>query len=83
VDVKHEAPGCGSPALLYTGGNLNTKRHRRKGVSIMSTIYEEVKLEDLSPEEKLRGEAESEIEVPGVQKPESVEVRKEINPNTE
>ena len=50
---------------------------------MLSAIYEEVKLEDLSPEEKLRGEAESEIEVPGAQKPESVEVRNEINPNTE
>lgn len=49
----------------------------------MSTIYDEVKLEDLSPEEKLRGEAPSEIEVPGAQKPENVEVKKEINPNTE
>ena len=49
----------------------------------MSAIYEEVQFEDLSPEEKLRGEAASEIEVPGVQKPESVEVRREINPNTE
>lgn len=49
----------------------------------MSTIYEEIKLEDLSPEEKLRGEAQWEIEVPGAQKPESVEIKKEINPNTE
>jgi hypothetical protein len=49
----------------------------------MSAIYEDVKFEDLSPEEKLRGAASSEIEVPGVQKPESVEVRQEINPNTE
>lgn len=49
----------------------------------MSTIYEEIRLEDLSPEEKLRGEAPWEIEVPGVQKPDSVEVKKEINPNTE
>jgi hypothetical protein len=49
----------------------------------MSAIYEEVKFEDLSPEEKLRGEAAPEIEVPGAQKPESVEVRREINPNTE
>ena len=49
----------------------------------MSGIYEGVNFEDLSPEEKLRGEPESEMEVPGVQKPESVEVRKEINPNTE
>jgi hypothetical protein len=49
----------------------------------MSAIDEEIKFEDLSPEEKLRGEAPSEIEVPGAQKPESVEVRKEINPNTE
>ncbi|HWS90301.1 MAG TPA: hypothetical protein VN282_25245 [Pyrinomonadaceae bacterium] len=48
----------------------------------MSAIYEEVKLEDLSPEEKLRGEAEWEIEVPA-QKPESAEVRRELNPNTE
>ncbi len=49
----------------------------------MSAIYEELKFEDLSPEEKLRGEPASEIEVPGAQKPESVEVRREINPNTE
>ena len=49
----------------------------------MSAIYEEAKFEELSPEEKLRGEAPSEIEVPGAQKPESVEIRKEINPNTE
>ena len=49
----------------------------------MSAIYEEVKFEELSPEEKLRGEAPSEIEVPGAQKPESVEVRHESNPNTE
>ena len=49
----------------------------------MSAIYDEVNFEDLSPEEKLRGEAPSELEVPGAQKPESVEVRKEINPNTE
>jgi hypothetical protein len=49
----------------------------------MSTIYEETGLESLSPEDKLRGEAPSEIEVPGVQKPEAVEIKKEINPNTE
>ncbi len=49
----------------------------------MSATYEEMRLDGLSPEEKLRGEAETEIEVPGAQKPESVEVRREINPNTE
>ena len=49
----------------------------------MSAAYDQVKLEELSPEEKLRGEAPSEIEVPGAQKPESAEIRKEINPNTE
>jgi hypothetical protein len=49
----------------------------------MSAIYEEVRFEDLSPEEKLRGEARSEMELPGVQRPESVEVKKEVNPNTE
>lgn len=49
----------------------------------MSEIYEEIKFEDLSPEEKLRGEAQSEIEIPGAQKTESVEVRQEVNPNTE
>jgi hypothetical protein len=49
----------------------------------MSVTHEEIRLEDLSPEEKLRGEPASEIEVPGAQKPESVEVRNEINPNTE
>lgn len=49
----------------------------------MSEIYEEIEFETLSPEEKLRGEASSEIEVPGAQKPESVEIKKEINPNTE
>jgi len=49
----------------------------------MSAIYEEVKFEDLSPEEKLRGEVTSEFEVPGVERTESVEVKKEINPNTE
>ena len=49
----------------------------------MSAMYEEIQLEDLSPEEKLRGEPESEIEVPGAQRAEGVEVKKEINPNTE
>lgn len=49
----------------------------------MSAINDEVRFEDLSPEQKLRGEAPSEIEVPGVQKPESVEVKRELNPNTE
>ena len=49
----------------------------------MTAVYEELRLEDLSPEEKLRGEAPSEIEVPGVQRPESVEVKRELNPNTE
>lgn len=49
----------------------------------MSAVYEEIQLEDLSPEEKLRGEPEREIEVPGAQRPESVEVKREINPNTE
>ena len=49
----------------------------------MSVTYEELRLESLSPEEKLRGEPASEIEVPGAQKTESVEVKKEINPNTE
>ena len=49
----------------------------------MSAINEEIKFEDLSPEEKLKGEAPSEIEIPGAQKQESVEVRKELNPNTE
>lgn len=49
----------------------------------MSAIYDEISLEGLSPEEKLRGEPESELEVPGAQKPQSIEVKKEINPNTE
>lgn len=49
----------------------------------MSTMYEEIRLEDLSPEEKLRGEPQTEIEVPGAQKPESLEVKREFNPNTE
>jgi hypothetical protein len=49
----------------------------------MSVTYEEVRLEGLSPEEKLRGEPASELEVPGAQKPDSVEVKLEINPNTE
>lgn len=49
----------------------------------MTAVYEELRLEDLSPEEKLRGEAPSEIEVPGIQRPESVEVKRELNPNTE
>jgi hypothetical protein len=49
----------------------------------MSAVYEEIKLEDLSPEEKLRGEPESEIEVPGAQRTEGVEIKQEINPNTE
>lgn len=49
----------------------------------MHASHGEFKLEDLSPEEKLRGEVPSEIEVPGAQKPESVEVKREINPNTE
>lgn len=49
----------------------------------MSATYDEQKLEDLSPEEKLRGEAPSEIELPGIQRPEVAEVKKEINPNTE
>lgn len=49
----------------------------------MSEIYEEVKYEDLSPEQKLRGEAPSEIEVPGAERPESTEVKQESNPNTE
>jgi hypothetical protein len=51
-------------------------------MAIMSKVYEEIRLEDLSPEEKLQGGAVSEFEVPGAQKPES-EVKKEINPNTE
>ena len=49
----------------------------------MSATYEEIRFEDLSPEEKLRGEAHTEIEVPGAQKPESMEVKREFNPNTE
>lgn len=46
-------------------------------------MYEEIRLEDLSPEEKLRGEPQMEIEVPGAQKSESLEVKREFNPNTE
>jgi hypothetical protein len=46
-------------------------------------MLEEMGLQDLSPEEKLRGEPQPEIEVPGIQKQESIEVKKEINPNTE
>ncbi|HEX8559724.1 MAG TPA: hypothetical protein VF668_16640 [Pyrinomonadaceae bacterium] len=49
----------------------------------MSAMYEEIRLEGLSPEEKLRGEPESEMEIPGAQKPQSIEVKREINPNTE
>ena len=49
----------------------------------MSATCEEINFEDLSPEEKLRGEALSEIEVPGAQKSESAEIKQEINPNTE
>ncbi|MET0624296.1 MAG: hypothetical protein ABW250_15030 [Pyrinomonadaceae bacterium] len=49
----------------------------------MSVTYEDLRLEGLSPEEKLRGEPAAEIEVPGAQKTESVEVKMEINPNTE
>lgn len=49
----------------------------------MTLVDDEPKLEELSPEEKLRGEAVTEIELPGTQKPESVEVRQETGPNTE
>lgn len=49
----------------------------------MSTAYEEINSETLSPEEKLRGEVQPEIEIPGAQKPDSEEVKKEMNPNTE
>lgn len=49
----------------------------------MSAMYDEIRFEDLSPEEKLRGEPQTEIEVPGAQKPESLEVKREFNPNTE
>jgi|GEM_PF-3419579 len=49
----------------------------------MSAVQEEVKFEQLSPEEKLRGEPQTEIEVPGTQKPGSEEVKRELNPNTE
>jgi hypothetical protein len=73
-----------SPALLYTVAETGTARvgARKRGIT-MSAIYDELRLEDLSPEEKLRGEAPSDIEVPGIQKPESVEVKRELNPNTE
>ncbi|HZI19193.1 MAG TPA: hypothetical protein VEY09_11405 [Pyrinomonadaceae bacterium] len=36
-----------------------------------------------SPSEKLRDETPTGEQVPGAQNPESVEVKKEINPNTE
>ena len=49
----------------------------------MSIVYEEAGARVLSPDEKLRGETTSDLEVPGAQKPESVEIKKEINPNTE
>ena len=49
----------------------------------MSEVYDEVKPEDLSPEERLRGETPTQFEVPGAQKPESAEVKKETGPNTE
>ena len=58
-------------------------RVHEKGGFIVSAVYEEIRFEDLSPEEKLRGEPRTEIEVPGTQKPESVEVKREFNPNTE
>jgi hypothetical protein len=49
----------------------------------MSTVYEDLRGKDLSPKEKLRDAAPLGIEVPGAENPESVEIRKERNPNTE
>ena len=72
-----------SPALLYTEAIRHTEGVPEKGGFIVSAMYEEIRLEDLSPEEKLRGEPLTEIEVPGVEKLESLEVKMEFNPNTE
>ncbi len=36
-----------------------------------------------SPTEKLRGDSKPGAKIPGTQNPESEEIRKEVNPNTE
>ena len=38
---------------------------------------------ELSPDEKLEGEKPGGSQIPGAQNPESSEIKKEVNPNTE
>ena len=40
-------------------------------------------LDERSPSEKLRGSTPAGSQIPGVQNPESTEIKKEVNPNTE
>lgn len=81
MEAKRRAP-VKSGASLHRSNKVHPGVPE-KGGFIVSAMYEEIRLEDLSPEEKLRGEPQTEIEVPGAQKPESLEVKMEFNPNTE
>ena len=50
----------------------------------VSAISEEQKGEvELSPDEKLEGKKPAGSPIPGAQNPESDEIKKEVNPNTE
>lgn len=49
-----------------------------------SAISKEQKPEaELSPDEKLEGKKSGGSQIPGAQNPESAEIKKEVNPNTE
>ena len=49
-----------------------------------TALSEEQKPEvELSPDEKLEGKKPGGSQIPGAQNPESAEIKKEVNPNTE
>jgi len=60
-----------------------TRSEDKSTKGTQENIDDEKKLVGDSPEEKLRGVPPRDSAVPGAQNPDSVEIKKEVNPNTE
>jgi len=60
-----------------------TERNDKTTKGTQENRDDEKKLVGDSPEEKLHGVPPRDSEVPGDQNPDSVEIKKEVNPNTE
>jgi len=87
TDIQARKLPSGVGALRFEQNEVPTmSKTERKDKSTKGTQEnndDEEKLVGVSPQEKLHGVPPRDSAVPGAQNPDSVEIKKEVNPNTE